>query len=431
MLMDAEPQHRHQQAPRGAHMEGGRVSGPAPIRAALQESAHDEAGSTRARRDEAAPDEVGLDEALLARLDRIVELGSRRRRESLNAELLQELRALVREAERLRPSSDCSEKSRGWSSAQHGACTGHNRAVISHWDDVEYVRRDRGHIGGDWASLTGESSVTAGVKRIRVDAGKWSTPAHIEGSEEEIFFVLGGSGISWQDGACYAVEARDFLLHRAGRQAHTLLAGDDGLDVLAFGQRHAVSSAYLPRAGASWLGPSWTTSGSPENHPWAREAAVGPPEVRELLPRPSSIVHVAAEESRDVGAALGSIQTGVKHVRLGPGEEGAPPHVHSAEEEIFVVVAGDGELELTPAPSVRPDALTGTFPVRVGTTVARPAGTRVAHGFRAGRQGMTLLAYGTREPNDIVYYPRSNKVFFRGIGLIGRLEPLDYWDGEA
>ena len=28
------------------------------------------------------------------------------------------------------------------------------------------------------------------------------------------------------------------------------------------------------------------------------------------------------------------------------------------------------------------------------------------------------------------YYPRSNKVFFRGLGLIARLEALDYFDGE-
>jgi uncharacterized cupin superfamily protein len=43
---------------------------------------------------------------------------------------------------------------------------------------------------------------------------------------------------------------------------------------------------------------------------------------------------------------------------------------------------------------------------------------------------MTYLAYGTREVNDIAYYPDSDKVNFRGIGLITRLERLDYWDGE-
>ena len=43
---------------------------------------------------------------------------------------------------------------------------------------------------------------------------------------------------------------------------------------------------------------------------------------------------------------------------------------------------------------------------------------------------MTFLAYGTREANDICYYPRSNKLYFRGVGLIGRLESLGYDDGE-
>ena len=35
------------------------------------------------------------------------------------------------------------------------------------------------------------------------------------------------------------------------------------------------------------------------------------------------------------------------------------------------------------------------------------------------------------EPNDIAYYPRSNKVYFRGIGLMARVDRLGYWDGEA
>jgi hypothetical protein len=33
--------------------------------------------------------------------------------------------------------------------------------------------------------------------------------------------------------------------------------------------------------------------------------------------------------------------------------------------------------------------------------------------------------------NEVRFYPRSGKVFFRGIGLVTRLgEPLDYWEGE-
>lgn len=42
---------------------------------------------------------------------------------------------------------------------------------------------------------------------------------------------------------------------------------------------------------------------------------------------------------------------------------------------------------------------------------------------------MTFVAL-TREPNDVCYYPRSNKINWRGLGLIARLEPLGYFDGE-
>ncbi len=55
---------------------------------------------------------------------------------------------------------------------------------------------------------------------------------------------------------------------------------------------------------------------------------------------------------------------------------------------------------------------------------------RAAHAAAAPDAPLTYLAYGTRDPNDVCYYPRSNKVFLRGVGLIARLEPLEYSDGE-
>ncbi len=45
--------------------------------------------------------------------------------------------------------------------------------------------------------------------------------------------------------------------------------------------------------------------------------------------------------------------------------------------------------------------------------------------FRAEDDELTILTYGTREPNDIAYYPRSGLVALRGVGLIGRIEPVD------
>ena len=55
--------------------------------------------------------------------------------------------------------------------------------------------------------------------------------------------------------------------------------------------------------------------------------------------------------------------------------------------------------------------------------MSRPPGTGVAHAFRAETE-LTLLSYGTREPSDVTYYPRSGVVWLRGIKLAGRLEPV-------
>jgi uncharacterized cupin superfamily protein len=316
--------------------------------------------------------------------------------------------------------------------------------VISHWDDVDAVHRGSGHISGHWQALTGETSEWVGVKRIRIDPGKWSTPLHLEGSEEEIFFVLDGSGVSVQGDAsgeaAYAVGPGDCLVHLALEHAHTLQAGPDGLDVLAFGERHYAANTLLPRAGVSWLGPTWVLEGSPDDHPWAREIAAGPPESGELSERPERIVNVGdleprvregatvAHAVRDLGRAAGSLKTGLRLYEVPAEKLVNPPHCHSAEEEIFVALEGAGALELWP--NTRFGGEHETHEVRRGSVVARPAGTGRAHTFRAGADGLTLLAYGTRDPRDVTFYPRSGKVSIRGIGLIGRLEPVDYWDGE-
>ena len=320
--------------------------------------------------------------------------------------------------------------------------------VITDWHEIECSRRERGHIAASWQNLTGANSVTAGVQRISVEPGRWATPLHLEGSEEEIFYVLSGTGVSVQldqeKGEAFAVGPGDCLAHLACEYAHTIGAGDEGLVVLAFGQRHYPANTLLPRAGVSWLGPTWVLEGAPEDHPWTREAAVGPPTWDVLAERPARIVNVdtvpagkrgtgiatatVSSAVRDLGDAAGSERTGLSHYVVQPGKLMNPPHAHGAEEEIFVILEGSGTVMLYPSP--REEGEIEEFPVHAGCTIARPAGTRRAHAIRAGAEGLTLLAFGTRDPNEIVYYPRSGKISFGGVGVIGRLEQVDYWDGE-
>ena len=212
--------------------------------------------------------------------------------------------------------------------------------MITHWDEVEVTRRERGHIAASWQSLSGASSITAGVVRITVEPGRWATPLHLEGSEEEIFFVLSGTGVSYQGEGdaewATAVGPGDCLVHRALEHAHTIGAGDDGLVVLAFGLRHYAANTLLPRAGVSWLGPTWVLQGAPEDHPWAREAAVGAPTWDELVERPATIVNLADVPTherehgsvsavvRDLGEAVGTERTGVSHYRDRTGKADEP-----------------------------------------------------------------------------------------------------------
>jgi uncharacterized cupin superfamily protein len=306
---------------------------------------------------------------------------------------------------------------------------------VTHWDEVEPSRREAGHIAGTWRDLGAAAGTRGvGVQRVEVDPGRWSTPAHVEGASEEIFYVLAGSGLSWQDGDVYEIGVGDCLVHLPHREAHTLRAGPDGLAYLTYGHRASHGNTVLPRAGVAWLVPAFVdvTPVGPERVPYLREAAVGEPEVGEPAARPPSIVNVADVEphvdehgeslvnDRDLGRAAGSARTGLSHMTLPAGRSGYPPHCHSAEEEIFVVLAGEGTLLLGDEEHA----------VRPGTVIGRPPATRVAHSFRAGATDLVYLAYGTREPNDIAYYPRSGKVNLRGVGVMGRIERLGYWDGE-
>jgi len=306
--------------------------------------------------------------------------------------------------------------------------------VIANWAEVEVHEVDRPPMGATLQRLgDAAGSKNVGVNRIRVQPGRLSTPPHSHAQSEEIFFVLSGAGLLWQDEEVYEVRAGDTIVHVADREEHTLLAGPEGLDVLVYGTRHPAEYGWLPRSRAMRFGYVWVEGRVDD--PWTIECEVGDLDFADPGARPANVVAVAdVEEDEDgdrlVAEAAGSVASGLKWSRRGPGAELAIPHCHSAEEEVFVVLEGDGTLELWPSPRPLAGAGRETHSIRTGDVIARPPGTRVSHFVKAGPNGLTCLVYGTRELNDICYYPRSNKIAFRGVGVLGRIESLDYWDGE-
>jgi uncharacterized cupin superfamily protein len=283
-----------------------------------------------------------------------------------------------------------------------------NRADVSEREvsegDIAFARRRLGAAAG---------AQRIGASLYAVAPGARQMPVHVHGDEEEIFFVLAGGGFSYEKDHVHPVAAGDTIVHPPNGLPHTLLAGDDGLEVLAFSNGSDTSITFLPRARVMWCGPRWVPLDSP--HPFRAEGLAGPlerPRADPGVPRPGHIV--ALEDVgldfgvvRPLGRAAGSEKAGLNHVVLPPGPSGVPHHCHSLEEELFVVLDGTGRVRLGD----------DEHPISAGDVIARPPGTGVSHSISAGPDGLTYLVYGSREPGDCAYYPELGTVRLRGLGV--------------
>ncbi|MFG5408392.1 cupin domain-containing protein [Piscinibacter sakaiensis] len=116
---------------------------------------------------------------------------------------------------------------------------------------------------------------------------------------------------------------------------------------------------------------------------------------------------------------------------LAPGMRGCPYHLHHAQEELFVVLDGEGHLRVAGE----------MLPVRAGHVVFMPAGPDYPHQFvNTSARPLRYVSIGTRETPEICEYPDSGKDQVwsvsdpaRGPDYLARQRrgpPLDYWDGE-
>lgn len=262
--------------------------------------------------------------------------------------------------------------------------------MIVRWEDVE--------LGADIGRTAG--AVNVSLHRVRI--APQETAAQVDAPVEEIVYVLEGSG-TWESPLGTAeIGPGDVGVRRAEEEGHLLRAGPDGLELFAFVSPIARKLVTRP------------TTRAPEI---VNADAVKPDYEGEI----GKWVRVARE--------VGAVRAGLNFGRLESGRTGAPPHCHTEDEEVFLILEGTGVLELWPPPD-HPDDEPEEHELRAGDVVWRPPSTRISHHLRGGEGGMSFLVYGTREPNDVCYYPRSNKIFLRGVGLIARLEPLNYDDGE-
>lgn len=131
------------------------------------------------------------------------------------------------------------------------------------------------------------------------------------------------------------------------------------------------------------------------------------------------------------GAKLGLKQLGISYNEVPPGKSGCPFHNHHVEEEMFVILDGEGEYRFGDQ----------RIAVSKGDVLGAPAGgPETAHQLiNVGPSVLTYLAISTKARTEIVEYPDSGKFLaktytdgkaaFRAIGRTATTN-LDYWDGE-
>ena len=114
---------------------------------------------------------------------------------------------------------------------------------------------------------------------------------------------------------------------------------------------------------------------------------------------------------------------------LAPGKRGCPYHLHHAQEEMFIILDGNGTLRVDGE----------MLPVKPGDVIFIPAGPEYPHQIlNTSDAPLKYLSISTMEAPEICEYPDSGK--FLAEASLDKDMPfevierrgtsLDYWDGE-
>lgn len=125
-------------------------------------------------------------------------------------------------------------------------------------------------------------------------------------------------------------------------------------------------------------------------------------------------------EARKLGAAFDIVP---------PGKRSCPYHFHHAQEEMFIVIEGEGTLRVAGE----------HLPIRAGDVMFIPPGPDYPHQIiNTSGAPLKYLSISTRESPEVCEYPDSGKVLATGVDTPGHKmslmqrpgNTLDYWDGE-
>lgn len=138
-----------------------------------------------------------------------------------------------------------------------------------------------------------------------------------------------------------------------------------------------------------------------------------------------------------ISRRIGARQLGYNLTVVPPGKRAFPFHSHRANEEMFFILEGVGEVRIGET----------TYPVRSGDVIACPTGgPETAHQIiNTGESELRYLAVSTTRSPEVAQYPDSDKCGVivelgndpeTGLPDMWRLmtrvadAQVDYWDGE-
>ena len=131
-----------------------------------------------------------------------------------------------------------------------------------------------------------------------------------------------------------------------------------------------------------------------------------------------------------IGARIGAEKLGYNLTVVPPGKAQCPFHSHHGEEEMFLILEGEGELRFGDA----------RYPIRQHDVIACPTGgAEVAHQIiNTGTTPLRYLALSTRVDLESCEYPDSGKVMVssgraeeNGLRKMFRADnTVDYYDRE-
>lgn len=132
------------------------------------------------------------------------------------------------------------------------------------------------------------------------------------------------------------------------------------------------------------------------------------------------------------GARLGLSALGIGYSEVPPGKSSCPFHNHHVEDELFIVIEGEGTYRYGEQ----------SFAFKAGDVLGAPAGGRdTAHQIiNTGSVTLRYLGVSTMAATEVCEYPDSGKFLvtsqaggtgtrLRHMGRLGE-HNHDYWDGE-